>query len=106
MAESKKNKLVKFLDEKAFDPVLEANAEDFPKTKRDKLENVQRKTEVEKERFHNYRSAAEVVKMYRDDLSSENAKPVNRDLKALGLPCLPDLKDEFEAKAKELGVET
>jgi hypothetical protein len=37
--------------------------------------------------------------MFKDDLNSENAHPVNDRLKKLGLPRFVDVKDEFEQKA-------
>ncbi len=39
--------------------------------------------------------------MYKDDLSSETAKPVNARLIDLGLPRLVDVKDEFLKLAGE-----
>lgn len=37
--------------------------------------------------------------MFKNDLCSGNAKPVNNKLKELGLPRLEDVKDEFLKKA-------
>lgn len=93
---AKKEELVRFLDEKVFDPILRARAS---KGKEDDLKYVQDRTKTEKERYHNYGSAEEVVRMYKDDLHSENAKPVNEKLKKLGLPRLEDVREEFEQKA-------
>jgi uncharacterized protein (DUF2267 family) len=102
--EDARRKLVDFLDERAFQPVLRAKPDDFPKDKRDQLADVQRSTESEQERFRNYESAEKVVQMYRDDLSSEAAQKVHRQLRDLGLPTLNDVRDEFEQRARELGV--
>ena len=94
-----KDELVNFLDHKVFDPILNASPDKYSGARRDDLSYVQDRTKSEKERYHNYGSADEVVRMYKDDLSSENAKSVNSKLKELGLPQLADVKDEFEKKA-------
>jgi hypothetical protein len=59
---------------------------------------VQDRTRSEKDRYHHYGSAEEVIRMYQDDLHSENARPVNERLKKLGLPRLVDVKEEFDRK--------
>jgi hypothetical protein len=41
--------------------------------------------------------------MYKDDLSSEKAKPVSAHLKKLGLPSLIDVKDDFYNLSGEKG---
>jgi hypothetical protein len=94
-----KQELVKFLDEKVFDPVLKASPDKYNGSEKDDLKYVQDRTRTERERYHHYGTAQEVVNMFKDDLHSENAKPVNARLKKLGLPRLEDVRDEFEKKA-------
>jgi hypothetical protein len=94
-----KEELQRFLDERVFDPILKASPDKYSGSERDDLKYVQERTRTEKERYHKYGSAAELVRMYKDDLHSENAKPVNERLRRLGLPLLEDVKDEFERKA-------
>jgi hypothetical protein len=94
-----KDVLVRFLDERVFDPILRASPDKYSGKEQDDLKYVQDRTRSEKERYHGYGSADQVVQMYKDDLHSENAKPVNERLKKLGLPRLEDVKDEFEQKA-------
>lgn len=94
-----KEELVEFLDHKIFNPILNASPNKYSGQQRDDLKYVQDRTRAEKERYHDYGSARELVQMYKDDLSSENAKPVNSKLRELGLPLLADIKDEFEQKA-------
>ncbi len=91
----KREKLVKFLDQKAFDPILSKSADDYPdENKKKKFQDVKKSTESEKNRFHNeYKTAAEVKDNYLSDLDSRTAKKKNAELKELGLPTLPDLKD-------------
>jgi ribosomal 50S subunit-associated protein YjgA (DUF615 family) len=67
-------KLVEFLDKRAFQPVMRVDPDDFPEGKRDKLRHVQRATEDERNRYHQYVSAEKVYQMYRDDLSSDPAE--------------------------------
>jgi hypothetical protein len=87
-----KSELLHFLDQKVFDPILHAK----PHGHNEKdLQFVQQKTEQEKQRFHSYSSAREIVAMYKDDMSSEHARPINARLRELNLPILADVKDEF-----------
>lgn len=104
MGSDARAKLVSFLDQKAFEPVLKARAESYPEAQRGKLEHVQRATASERERFYEYESAQKVYEMFRDDLSSEPARKINRELRELHLPTLPDVREEFERLAKRLGV--
>ena len=94
-----KDELVRFLDQHVFDPILKATPNNFTGRKKDDLQYVQDRTRSEKDRYHSYGSADEVVRMYKDDLHSENAEPVNNRLKELGLPRLEDVREEFEKKA-------
>lgn len=97
--------LLDFLDRKAFDPVLRANPGKYSGNDRRKLEDVQRATRAEQERYRNYGSARKIVEMFKGDLNSEPAQKIHRELKALGLPTLNDLRGEFEKLAQDLGVE-
>lgn len=99
-----KRKLVDYLDEKAFQPVLRAKPDDYPEGNRAKLADVQRATQSEAKRFQEYDSAEKVVDMYRDDLSSSRAKEIHRELRDLGLPTIEQVRDGFEKLAQELGV--
>ncbi|HYZ22317.1 MAG TPA: hypothetical protein VE690_09185 [Rhodopila sp.] len=98
-----KQKLLAFLEEKAFQPVMRADPARYPENKRDMLKDVQRRTETEIKRFHGYRSADDVVTNFRRDLDSAPAKKVHRELKDLGLPTINDIREEFEKLAQELG---
>ena len=104
MAETAKDKLIEFLESRAFDPVLKAKPEHYPEPRRGKLLDVQRRTRLEVERFHRYGSAREVVLNFLRDLDSEPAERVHRELKALGLPTLNDIEDEFLKFADDLHV--
>ncbi|MEN6466298.1 MAG: hypothetical protein ABFD62_14085 [Syntrophaceae bacterium] len=108
MAEKKnaREELLKFLDSKAFDPVLKASADRYHSdAARKKLEDARQATESTKKRYHEeYGSAGEVVKRFKDDLSSEAARRVQSELKELGLPTLPELSHEFEQLADRMGV--
>ncbi len=94
-----KEELVRFLDEHVFDRILKAREEQYSPSERDDLEYVQKKTETEKQRYHQYSSADEVIRMYQDDLHSDKAESVNSKLKKLGLPRLADVRDQFEKRA-------
>lgn len=90
-----KSELLHFLDKHVFHPILNADEEHYGERQRQDLRDVKRRTEEEKARFHGYDSAERIVTMYKDDLTSEAAKPVNARLKDLKLPTLSDVKGEF-----------
>ena len=104
MADSKKEQLVRFLEQHAFRPVLNAKPSGRSEPERKRLEHVQKATEAEIERFRNYGSAEEVVTNFRRDLDSAPAKRVHAELRSLGLPTIHDIRDEFEERAQKLGV--
>jgi len=104
MAGDAKEKLVDFLERKAFRPVLNADPGSYPESKRHKLKDVQEATRAELERFHHYGSAEEVYRMFEDDLSSKPAQRVHRELRDLDLPTLNDCREEFERLAEQVGV--
>jgi hypothetical protein len=101
--EDKRKQLLEFLDNKAFDPVLNAEEKKYGDDKKKKmLRDVQAKTRSTKRRYHeNYRSAADVKQNYESDLDAEN---VDNELKDLGLPTLPSIHDEFMKLCGKLGV--
>jgi hypothetical protein len=100
-----RERLVRFLDQKAFDPILRASPDRFSKSDRDKLEHVKGATERTKQRYHDdYTSAQEVRDRFRDDLSSSAARQVQRELAQLGLPTLHDIESEFEHLCNGVGV--
>lgn len=102
----KREKLVKFLDEKAFDPILNKSASDFPEGhKREMFMDVKRSTENEKKRFHDdYPTAEDVKNNYLSDLSSQVAQKKNSELEELGLPRMYQFHDEFMKLCDQLGV--
>lgn len=87
--------LLKFLDHHVFDPILKASAEGYNDADRRKLKDVQDRTRSEKERFHHYGSAQDILDNYKSDLHSSTAKRVNSELEKLKLPTLPSVKQEF-----------
>lgn len=100
-----REKLVRFLDQEAFDPILRASPDRYSAGDQSKLEYVQSATERTRQRYHDeYASAEEVRDRFRGDLSSSAAQQVQRELEELGLPTLRDLRDEFEHLCRDLGV--
>lgn len=104
--DDKQKKLFNFLDDKAFQPVLNADPKDYSGHKKGELQDVQRATRSERERYQNYSSAQDLWNNYQDDLDSEEAKKIDRELDDLGLPKLSDFQKEFRNKAQEVGVDT
>src|SRR5947209_19702147 len=101
-----KEKLLDLLDRKAFDPVLKASPSTYSSEHdKDRLRDVQDTTRNTQRSYHEkYTSAQAVYENFLDDLHSEAAKKVHRELRNLNLPTLNDIKDEFEQMANELGV--
>jgi histidyl-tRNA synthetase len=101
----KKEKLLEFLDKKAFDPVLKASDNKYKtEAQKNKLKDVQESTQSEKERFARYKSAKEVKDNYLSDLNSSAAQKIDKELKELNLPRLPEFKDEFLKMCEKLEV--
>ncbi|MBB2969935.1 hypothetical protein [Mesorhizobium sp. RMAD-H1] len=105
MAAEARRQLVDFVVERAFDPVMKAKPDGRSESERRKLKDVQEATRAEIERFRDYDSARDVLVNFRRDLDSDPAKKIHAELKALDLPTINDIRDEFEEKAKKLGVE-
>ena len=101
-----REKLLDLLDRKAFDPVLKASPSTYSSERdQDRLRDVQDTTRNTQRSYHEkYKSAQAVYENFLDDLHSEAAKKVHRELRDLHLPTLNDIKDEFEQMANELGV--
>jgi hypothetical protein len=104
--EKKREELLDFLDSRAFDPVLKTSPDRYNDEElRSKFEDVRRSTESEKHRFHeNYRTPSDVKNNYLSDLTSRTAKKKNAELEQLGLPQLPQLRDEFMDLCNKLGI--
>ena len=100
----KKRELLSFLEHKAFDPVMRAVPDGRSEAEKKRLEDVQRRTKSEIERYRNYGSAEELVTNFKRDLTSDAAKKVHAELRSLHLPTIEEIRDEFEQKARDLGV--
>ncbi len=107
MSDNAKKELVDFLERRAFRPVLDTRPDDYDSdSERRRLAEVQRATRSEIDRYrHQYTSAQDVIDNYKDDLTSEPAKKIDRELDALGLPTLRDIEPEFRKKVEELGFD-
>lgn len=98
---AKKDDLLALLDKDVFHPTLNAREDRYDEKHRKELRELQRRTEEEKARFHGYDSAERVIAVFRDEISSETARPMNARLKDLGLPTLPDVREQFLQLAGE-----
>ncbi|MBR0644376.1 hypothetical protein [Plastoroseomonas hellenica] len=99
-----KKQLTDFLEHHAFQPVLRAKPDRFSPAQRDELTDLQGRTRTEVERFRGYGSAEAVVINFRRDLHSAKAREVQHRLSRLGLPVLPEVREDFEALANRLAV--
>jgi len=102
-ASDAREQLLDFLEERLFRPVLDRSPADYTSEgDRERLERVQRIVRDELNRYRGLQTVDEIVREYRTDVELEPAD-VHRDLHRLGLRALPDLRDAFETKARELG---
>jgi hypothetical protein len=100
-----REKLIRFLDERAFDPILRASPDRYSGSDRDMLTHLKGATERTKQRYHHdYTDAEEVRDRFRDDLNSSAAQRVQGELERLGLPTLRDVERDFEDLCQDLGV--
>ena len=90
-----KQELLDFLDKHVFLRILHASEHNLGTKEREDLEDLKKRTQDEMGRFHGYDSAEKIVQMYKDDLHSEKAKPINARLQDHNLPRLVDVRDEF-----------
>ena len=104
MAQDRKKELLDFLDRRAFDPVIRTKENNFSGKNRAAAKHAKTATMKEKDRFHHYGSAEEVVVNFKRDLHSKAAKRVNKELESLHLPQLSDVQDEFYRLCERLKV--
>jgi hypothetical protein len=90
-----KRELLRFLDQRVFDPIIEASADRHSQGDQRKLQDVQDRTRSEKDRFNHYGNAKEIVDNYKSDLHSSTAKRVNRELGQLSCRLCGRWKVEF-----------
>lgn len=90
-----KNDLLTLLDKHVFHPTLNAREDRYDEKQRKELRDLQRRTEEEKARFHGYDSAERIVAVYQEEIGSEVSRAMNSRLKDLGLPTLPDVREQF-----------
>ena len=96
-----KQELLDFLDKQVFLRILHASEHDLGTKQREDLEDLKKRTQEEMGRFHGYDSAEKIVAMFKEDLHSVHATPVNARLQDHNLPRLADVKDEFLKLAGE-----
>lgn len=102
-----RERIVNLLDREVFQPILEASPDRYEsEADRERLKKVQAATRRTQERYRKeYTSAREVCEMFRSDLTSDEAKEVERDLRYLDLPTLRDIEERVENLCREAGAE-
>jgi hypothetical protein len=105
MRRDAKDKLVDFLERLAFDPVMRAKPGLRSEIEKSKLEKLRQSTRKEIERFRHCDSAHEVLINFKLDLTSSNTRQIHRNLQALHLPTILDIREDFEKLAVQLGVD-
>jgi hypothetical protein len=100
-----RRQLVDFLIEKALDPVMKARS--YGRSEADKrvLAEAQETVRFEIDRLRTYPTAEAVVSHFRQGRVSPAGRRIAADLERLRLPTFADLQEEFERKARSLGVD-
>lgn len=83
---------------------MRARPDDTSDADRQTLEHVKQATQAEIGRYRDYGSAQEVAINFPRDPNSAAAKKVHAQLRHLHLPTIEEFKEEFEEKARQLGV--
>ena len=96
-----KQELLDFLDKHIFHRILHATEHNLSTKQREDLEDLKERTQDEMGRYHGYNSAEKILQMYKDDLTSPAAVPVNARLQDLNLPRLIDVREDFLKLAGE-----
>jgi len=100
-----RKELINFIDKHAFDVIIHTSPDKFDGKDREKFEDIRRKTKNEQRKFHeDYTSAAAVKQNFLQNVRSRPAQKLDRELEHLGLPTLPQLKDDFQELCRKLGV--
>ena len=71
---------------------------------RENFEDILRKTKNEKKKFQNYKTAEEVNENFLQNVHSKPVQKLDKGIDHLGLPTLPQLKDDFKKLCDESGV--
>ena len=99
-----RKELINFIDKKAFNVIVKTSPDNYKGKDREAVEEVIKKTKEEQKKFHGYKSAEEVKKNFLANVRSKPAQKLDKEIEHLGLPTLPQLKDEFEKLAEKLEV--
>lgn len=90
-----KAELLDFLDKHFFHRILNASERDLGTRQKEDLQDLKRRAEENKARYHGYDSADRLVAAFREDSHADSAKAENARLIDLHLPRLVDLASEF-----------
>jgi len=102
----KKEKLLGFIDQKAFDAILRLPPETYSGKDREEFETVRKRTLDDKRKFHACRTPEEIKEKFLSDARADGLKKQSgKALEYLNhLSALPEVKEEFISLCKELGV--
>jgi len=100
---SNKDKLLGFLDENIFNPILEASEEDYSEDEKGDLIEMKESSAKEKEKYHGLKTAEEIKNQFQSDIETEDQMMDDR-LDKLNLPKLSDVEDEFSNLCEEMNI--
>lgn len=100
-----KQRVVDFLEQQLFQPVLDQNPDRYPPFRRAEIEEVQSSVAREREGIRAAISAEAAFRGFREATRRSAATGLEEKLRALELPTFESIASEFEKLAAELGGE-
>lgn len=97
--------LLKFLDQKAFQPVQNTFPDRYRERLTYKVGEVQNAVTEIRKRYLETNSAQEIVNQFQSDLHSTSYQELSKDLKQLNLPTFYSVQNDFERLTNHLGIE-
>lgn len=101
---SSRDKLIDYLDQKVFDPVVQADPTDFAETHRGDLTTLKAALHTAQLRYHNAGTAEKVREMFHNDLKAEEDLGIRAELRRLNLPTMQDIHAEFDRLCHDMGL--
>lgn len=99
-----RQRVLEFLEQQLFGPVLDQKPDDYPPFRRDEVEEVRGIVRRERQAISNRPSANDVVLAFREAARRSAETGLEARLRGLDFPTFGELRDELEKLAAELGV--
>lgn len=104
MVDTPRERLLGFLEQQLFRPVLGTNPSESPEFRRDEVEGVRREVAEEHEALITAESEDVLLRTMREAAARSARSGLEQRLQALGMPTFAGQLDELEKLSRELGV--